>query len=181
MRLRWMEKMVQLIDLFFFCSISMTIYSHDRAIRPHRVLTNKKERRGWESRENTYIKRFHCSPVWSDLTGSEAVRSRHGLGVIELVGPSFKTGPRRKGRSWRGCREGNVRVQVCPFKTHLMVMMVETSPEVRCLLEKVVFIGASLAVNPNAFSSVITSPVNKINKKLISEPISFLLAMMWGL
>lgn len=59
-----------------------------------------------------------------------------------------------------------------------MVMMVETSPEVRCLLEKVVFIGSSLNVNPEAYGSVITNPVNKVNKKPISEPISFLLAMM---
>ncbi len=59
-----------------------------------------------------------------------------------------------EGKRLKKLSRSNVRVQVLPFETHIMVLMVETSPKVHALLGKVIFIRASLDVNTKAYSSV---------------------------
>lgn len=133
-----MKELVNLIFSLFFLLHKHDIYSCDKTIYPHCVLPNRQKRWGSELRKNAYTKRFHCSLNGFKLQVKQ-FEADSGLRLL-LCDSHLKLGSVRRSEAEEAVRGGKVRVQVCSFENHIMVMMAQTCP--RALLGKVISISA---------------------------------------
>lgn len=121
-------------NLIFFSFLD----SCDKTIHPHYVLPNEQKKLGSELRKNAYTKRFHCSLNGFKLEVKQ-FEADSGL-RLRSCDSHLKLDSARRRETEEAFRGGKVRVQVCSFENHIMVMMAQTCPH--ALLGKVISISA---------------------------------------